>query len=46
MAKQSISYTRPDDEWIRTKLEKAEDSGFTDGTKYQILKESKASFNG
>lgn len=30
-------------DWIRTKLEKAEESGFTDHNKAQILKESKAS---
>lgn len=32
-------------DWIRTKLEKAEESGFTDHNKAQILKESKASLD-
>ncbi len=78
MARQSISFTRPNDEWlksqvdnqeysskselindlirqarnqqvhidwIRAKLSKAEDSGFTDETKAQILKESKTLLN-
>ena len=79
MARQSISFTRPNDEWlksqvdkeeysskselindlirqarkqqvqidwIRAKLERAEDSGFTDDTREQILKESKSRLNG
>ena len=79
MARQSISFTRPNDEWlksqvdneeysskselindlirqarkqqvqidwIRAKLELAEDSGFTDDTREQILKESKSRLNG
>jgi antitoxin ParD1/3/4 len=79
MARQSISFTKPNDEWlkaqvendeysskselvndlirqarnqqaqidwIRTKLEKSERSGFTDETKDQILKQSKSSING
>lgn len=78
MARQSISFTRPNDEWlksqvdnqeysskselindlirqarnqqvhidwIRAKLDKAEQSGFTDETKDQILKESKTLLN-
>ncbi len=79
MARQSISFTKPNDDWlksqvdteeysskselindlirqarkqqveidwIRAKLEKAEDSGFTDDSKEQILKESKSRLNG
>ena len=79
MARQSISFTKPNDEWlknqvdnqeysskselvndlirqarnqqvqidwIRTKLEKAENSGFTSDNKEQILKQSKNSING
>lgn len=78
MARQSISFTEPNDEWlklqvdskeyssksevvndlirqarkqqvqidwIRTKLNKAEASGFTDETKEQILKQSKSLLN-
>ncbi len=33
-------------DWIRAKLEKSERSGFTDETKDQILKQSKALLNG
>jgi antitoxin ParD1/3/4 len=33
-------------DWIRAKLEKAEKSGFTDDSKEQILKQSKALLNG
>ena len=76
MARQSISFTKPNDEWlkaqidndeysskselvndlirqarkqqaqidwIRAKLERAEESGFTEDTKEQILAQSKAS---
>lgn len=79
MARQSISFTKPNDEWlksqvenneysskselvndlirqarnqqvqvdwIRAKLEKAENSGFTSNTKNQILEESKKRLNG
>jgi len=79
MARQSISFTKPNDEWlkaqvdsneysskselvndlirqarkqqaqidwIRAKLERAEESGFTDDTKEQILAQSKSSLNG
>lgn len=79
MARQSISFTRPNDEWlksqvdnkeysskselvndlirqarkqqaqidwIRAKLDRAEQSGFTDDTKKQILAQSKSSLNG
>jgi len=79
MARQSISFTKPNDEWLKTqvdndeysskselvndlirqarkqqaqidwvraKLEKAENSGFTDDTKEQILAQSKSSLNG
>jgi len=79
MARQSISFTEPNDEWlktqvdnkeysskselvndlirqarkqqlqvdwIRSKLEKAENSGFTDDSKEQILKQSKSLLNG
>ena len=79
MARQSISFTKPNDEWlksqvdkqeysskselvndlirqarsqqvqidwIRAKLEKAENSGFTNDTKSEILKQSKAMLNG
>ena len=79
MARQSISFTEPNDEWlknqvdnkeysskselvndlirqarsqqvqidwIRTKLEKAENSGFTSDNKAQILKQSKDLLNG
>ena len=78
MARQSISFTRPNDEWlktqvdnqeysskselvndlirqarnqqieidwIRTKLEKAENSGFTADSKKQILAQSKSFLN-
>ena len=33
-------------DWIRTKLDKSENSGFTDDTKDQILKQSKSLLNG
>ncbi len=79
MARQSISFTQPNDEWlksqvdnqeysskselvndlirqarsqqvqidwIKAKLEKAENSGFTSDTKSEILKQSKATLNG
>ncbi len=79
MARQSISFTKPNDEWlkaqvnneeysskselindlirqarnqqvqidwIRSKLDKSESSGFTDDTKEQILKQSKSLLNG
>jgi len=79
MARQSISFTKPNDDWlkaqvdndeysskselvndlirqarkqqaqidwVRAKLEKAENSGFTDDTKEQILAQSKSSLNG
>jgi len=79
MARQSISFTKPNDEWlkaqvnseeysskselindlirqarnqnahidwIRTKLEKSEKSGFTGDTKELILKQSKSLLNG
>ena len=79
MARQSISFTEPNDEWlkeqvdnkeyaskselvndlirqarnqqiqvdwIRAKLETAENSGFTEDGKEQILKLSKSKFNG
>ena len=79
MARQSISLTKPNDEWLKTqvdskeysskselvndlirqarkqqaqinwikaKLEKAENSGFTDDSKEQILSQSKSLLNG
>ena len=79
MARQSISFTRPNDDWlksqvdseeytskselindlvrqarkqqvqidwIKSRLEDAEESGFTSDTKAQILRESKARLNG
>jgi antitoxin ParD1/3/4 len=79
MARQSISLTKPNDEWLKTqvdkeeysskselvndlirqarkqqvqidwiraKIEKAEDSGFTNNTKEQILAQSKSLLNG
>ncbi len=79
MARQSISFTRPNDDWlksqvdkeeytskselindlvrqarkqqvqidwIKARLEDAEESGFTSDTKDQILRESKARLNG
>lgn len=79
MARQSISFTEPNDEWlkaqveskeysskselindlirqarkqnaqidwIRTKLERAEKSGFTEDSREQILAESKSKLNG
>ncbi|MDD4150777.1 MAG: type II toxin-antitoxin system ParD family antitoxin [Bacteroidales bacterium] len=79
MARQSISFTEPNDEWLKTqveskeysskselvndlvrqarnqqrqidwlrsKLERAENSGFTNESKEQILLKSKALFNG
>ena len=33
-------------DWIRTKLKKAENSGFTNDNKEQIIKQSKALLNG
>lgn len=33
-------------DWIRAKLEKAEESGFTNDSKDQILKQSKSAING
>ncbi|MDO8967028.1 MAG: type II toxin-antitoxin system ParD family antitoxin [Algoriphagus sp.] len=33
-------------DWLRTKLERAETSGFTSDTKEQILAEAKAAVNG
>lgn len=79
MARQSISFTKPNDEWlkaqvdneeysskselvndlvrqarkqqvqidwIRSKIERAENSGYTDDSKEQILKHSKSLLNG
>ena len=79
MARQSISFTKPNDEWlkaqvnneeystkselvndlirqarkqqaqidwIKAKLDKSENSGFTDNSKEQILKLSKSLLNG
>ena len=79
MARQSISFTKPNDEWlksqvdnqeyssksevindlirqarkqqvqidwIRAKLDRSENSGFSDDTKEQILKQSKSLLNG
>ncbi|MEP2237875.1 MAG: CopG family transcriptional regulator [Maribacter sp.] len=79
MARQSISFTQPNDEWLKTqvdnqeysskselvndlirqarnqqvqidwiksKLDKAENSGFTSDNKTEILKQSKAALNG
>ena len=79
MARQSISFTKPNEEWlkaqvnseeysskseiindlirharnqqaeadwIRAKLSKSEDNGFTDDTKEQILNQSKSLLNG
>ena len=79
MARQSISFTQPNDEWLKTqvdnqeysskselvndlirqarsqqvqidwiksKLDKAENSGFTSDTKSEILEQSKATLNG
>ena len=79
MSRQSISFTKPNDEWlkaqvnnkeysskselvndlirqarkqqvqidwVRTKLEKAENSGFTNDTKNEILAQSKSILNG
>jgi antitoxin ParD1/3/4 len=79
MTRQSISFTKPNDEWLKnqidnqeysskselvndlirqarkqqvqidwisTKLEKAENSGFTSEAKEQILKQSKSLLNG
>ncbi|MEI7725701.1 MAG: type II toxin-antitoxin system ParD family antitoxin [Bacteroidota bacterium] len=79
MARQSISFTKPNEEWlkaqvnneeytskselindlirqarkqqvqvdfIRAKLDKSENSGFTDDTKELILKQSKSLLNG
>ena len=79
MARQSISFTKPNEEWlkvqvnneeytskselindlirqarkqqvqvdfIRSKLDKSESSGFTDDTKELILKQSKSLLNG
>jgi len=33
-------------DWIRAKIEKAENSGFTNDSKDQILKQSKSALNG
>ena len=79
MARQSISFTQPNDEWLKSqvdnheysskselvndlirqarkqqkqidwissKLEKAENNGFTNDSKEQILAQSKSSLNG
>lgn len=79
MARQSISFTEPNDEWlkaqiesqeytskselvndlirqarkqqaqidwIRAKIDRAEESGFTEDSKEQILRQSKALLNG
>ena len=79
MARQSISFTKPNDEWlkaqienqeytskselvndlirqarkqqaqidwIRAKIDKAEESGFSEDSKEQILRQSKALLNG
>ncbi|WP_176829812.1 hypothetical protein [Tenacibaculum sp. MAR_2009_124] len=53
MAKKSISLTEPDDEslkaqidWIRAKLEKAENRGLTKDSKADILNQSRSLFNG
>lgn len=79
MSRQSISFTKPNDEWlksqvetneysskselvndlirqarnqqtqidwIRAKLDKAEESGFTKDSKEEILAQAKSSFNG
>jgi len=79
MARQSISFTQPNDDWLRSqiknkeysskselvndlvrqarkqqrqidwissKLERAENSGFTNDTRKQILKKSKSLLNG
>ena len=79
MARQSISFTKPNDEWLKNqvnnkeyssksglvndlirqarkqqvqidwlnaKLEKAENNGFTNDSKEQILKQSKSLLNG
>ena len=79
MTRQSISFTQPNDEWLKTqvdnqeysskselvndlirqarsqqvqidwiksKLDKAENSGFTSDTKSEILEQSKATLNG
>ncbi|MFC0603121.1 ribbon-helix-helix domain-containing protein [Winogradskyella pulchriflava] len=79
MARQSISFTKPNDawlkeqvdsneysskselvndlirqarhqqveiDWIRTKLKRAENSGFTSDSKAKILKQSKSQLNG
>jgi len=79
MARQSISFTKPNDEWlknqvdnkeytskselvndlirqarkqqveidwIRAKLDKAENSGFTNDSKHEILTQSKSLLNG
>ena len=79
MARQSISFTKPNDDWlkaqidkqeysskselindlirqarkqqaqidwIRAKLDRAENSGTTDDSKYEILRQSKSMLNG
>ncbi|MGF7141345.1 ribbon-helix-helix domain-containing protein [Roseimarinus sediminis] len=79
MARQSISFTKPNDEWLKTqienqeysskselindlirqarkqqvqidwiraKLDRSEESGYTNDSKEQILKQSKALLNG
>ena len=79
MARQSISFTKPNDEWlknqvdnleysskselvndlirqarkqqvqidwVKAKLDKAENSGFTSDSQSQILEQSKSTFNG
>lgn len=42
MNRQSILFTQPNDDWINAKLEKAENSGFTNDSKEDIVKQSKA----
>ena len=42
MIRKSISFTKPNDDWLKDKLEKAENSGFTNDSKEQILEESRS----
>jgi antitoxin ParD1/3/4 len=42
MNRQKILLEQSNNNWIHAKLEKAEKSGFTTDSKYEILKQSKA----
>lgn len=45
MPRHRISFTKPNEDWIKAKIEKAEMSGFTSDSKEDILAQSKARMN-